>query len=110
MRRGITQIAYFPADDEKSRTAPLRSSPLPYEVHRREFEEHGTKIRAFNEGETTLWRGSSLTALAKYERAKIAERTRRGMMRKAGRDALVVSLRGTRSPGPAHDICPSAGL
>jgi site-specific DNA recombinase len=49
---------------------------------RREFEEHETKIRALNdrgdespEGELT---DGILDQLAKYERAKIAERTRRG--------------------------------
>ena len=54
---------------------------------RREFEEHGTKIRALNdrgddspEGELT---DGILDQLGKYERAKIAERTRRGKIRKA---------------------------
>ncbi len=49
---------------------------------RREFEEHGTRLRALNdrgdespEGELT---DSILDQLAKYERAKIAERSRRG--------------------------------
>src|SRR5215203_2357907 len=54
---------------------------------RREFEEHGATIRALNdrgddspEGELT---DGILDQLAKYERAKIAERTRRGKLRKA---------------------------
>src|SRR5919202_1591604 len=54
---------------------------------KREFEEHGTKVRALNdrgdespEGELT---DGILDQLAKYERAKIAERTRRGKIRKA---------------------------
>ena len=54
---------------------------------RREFEEHGTKIRALNdrgdespEGELT---DGILDQLGKYERAKIAERSRRGKLRKA---------------------------
>ena len=54
---------------------------------RREFEEHGTVLRALNdrgddspEGELT---DGILDQLAKYERAKIAERSRRGKMRKA---------------------------
>src|SRR3712207_9205690 len=61
---------------------------------RREFEEYGTKIRALNdrgddspEGELT---DSILDQLAKYERAKIAERTRRGKLRKA-REGKVVT-------------------
>ncbi len=82
--------------------------PAYHYLLRREFEEHDTKIRALNdrgddspEGELT---DGILDQLAKYERAKIAERTRRGMMRKAkvvarpaygfryneARDALVV--------------------
>jgi site-specific DNA recombinase len=51
---------------------------------RREFEEHGTKIRALNdrgdespEGELT---DGILDQLAKFERAKTAERTRRGKL------------------------------
>jgi hypothetical protein len=62
---------------------------------RREFEEYGTKIRALNdrgdetpEGELT---DGILDQLAKYERAKIAERTRRGMMRKAREGRVVVA-------------------
>src|SRR3712207_7201757 len=54
---------------------------------RREFEEHGTKIRALNdrgdespEGELT---DGILDQLGKYERAKTAERSRRGKLRKA---------------------------
>ena len=54
---------------------------------RREFEEHGTRLRALNdrgdespEGELT---DGILDQLAKYERAKIAERSRRGKLRKA---------------------------
>src|SRR5215208_3284520 len=53
----------------------------------REFEEHGTKIRALNdrgddtpEGELT---DGILDQLAKFERAKTAERSRRGKLRKA---------------------------
>jgi DNA invertase Pin-like site-specific DNA recombinase len=53
---------------------------------KREFEEHATKIRALNdrgddspEGELT---DGILDQLAKFERAKTAERTRRGELRK----------------------------
>ena len=62
---------------------------------RKEFEEHGTKIRALDdkgddspEGELT---DGILDQLAKYERAKIAERTRRGMMRMAREGRVVVT-------------------
>src|SRR5918994_1925575 len=54
---------------------------------RREFEEYGTKIRAINargdespEGELT---DGILDQLAKFERSKTAERTRRGKLQKA---------------------------
>ena len=63
---------------------------------KREFEEHGTKIRALNdrgdetpEGELT---DGVLDQLAKYERAKIAERSRRGKLRKA-REGKVIAGR-----------------
>jgi site-specific DNA recombinase len=61
--------------------------PAYHYLLRREFEEHGAKIRALNdrgddtpEGELT---DGILDQLAKYERAKTAERTRRGKLRKA---------------------------
>jgi len=61
--------------------------PAYHYLLRKEFEEHGTKIRALNdrggdspEGELT---DGILDQLAKYEKAKIAERTRRGKLRKA---------------------------
>jgi site-specific DNA recombinase len=67
--------------------------PAYHYLLRREFEEHGTKIRALNdrgddtpEGELT---DGILDQLAKYERAKTAERTRRGKLQKA-RDGKVV--------------------
>src|SRR5215204_4997666 len=54
---------------------------------KREFEEHGTKIRALNErgddspeGELTE---GILDQLGKYERAKISERSRQGKLQKA---------------------------
>src|SRR5215213_8096310 len=68
--------------------------PAYHYLLRREFEEHGTKIRALNdrgdegpEGELT---DGILDQLAKYEKAKIAERTRRGKLRKA-REGRVVT-------------------
>jgi site-specific DNA recombinase len=61
--------------------------PAYHYLLRREFEEHGTKIRALNdcgdespEGELT---DGILDQLAKFERAKIAERSRRGKLQKA---------------------------
>jgi site-specific DNA recombinase len=61
--------------------------PAYHYLLKREFEEHGTKIRALNErgddspeGELT---DGILDQLAKFERAKIAERARRGKLRKA---------------------------
>ncbi len=61
--------------------------PAYHYLLRREFEEHGTKIRALNdrgddspEGELT---DGILDQLAKFERAKTAERTRRGKLQKA---------------------------
>src|SRR5215203_1608989 len=64
---------------------------------RREFEEHGTKIRALNdrgdgspEGELTT---GILDQIARYERAKIAERARRGKLRKAREGKVVATKR-----------------
>ena len=61
--------------------------PAYHYLLRREFEEHGTKIRALNdrgddspEGELT---DGILDQLGKYERAKTAERSRRDKLRKA---------------------------
>ena len=67
--------------------------PAYHYLLRREFEEQGTKIRALNdrgdespEGELTE---GILDQLAKYERAKIAERSRRGKLRKAQEGKIV---------------------
>jgi site-specific DNA recombinase len=61
--------------------------PAYHYLLRREFEERGTRLRALNdrgddspEGELT---DGVLDQLAKYERAKMMERTRRGKQRKA---------------------------
>src|ERR687894_378785 len=61
--------------------------PAYHYLLRREFEEYGCKIRAMNdrgddspEGELT---DGILDQLAKFERAKTAERTRRGRDRRA---------------------------
>jgi site-specific DNA recombinase len=68
--------------------------PAYHYLLRREFEEHETKIRALNdrgddspEGELT---DGILDQLAKFERAKTAERTRRGKLRKA-REGKVIA-------------------
>ena len=67
--------------------------PAYHYLLRREFDEHGTKIRALNdrgddspEGELT---DGILDQLAKYGRAKVAERTRWGLLRKAREGKLV---------------------
>ncbi len=72
--------------------------PAYHYLLRKEFEERGTKIRALNdrgdespEGELT---DGILDQLAKFERAKITERTKRGRLRKA-REGKVL---GGRSP------------
>jgi site-specific DNA recombinase len=61
--------------------------PAYHYLLRREFAEHGCKLRALNdrgddspEGELA---NGILDQIAKFERAKMAERTRRGRMRKA---------------------------
>src|SRR5919206_122608 len=68
--------------------------PAYHYLLRRGFEEHGTKLRALNdrgddtpEGELT---DGILDQLAKFERAKLAERTRRGTLKKA-REGRIVS-------------------
>ena len=65
----------------------IAREPAYHFLLRREFGEHGTAIRAMNdrgdgspEGELT---DGILDQLGKYERAKIAERSRRGKLRKA---------------------------
>ena len=64
---------------------------------KQEFGEHGTTIRALNdrgddtpEGELT---DGILDQLAKFERAKTAERTRRGKMRKAREGKVIAGAR-----------------
>ena len=77
--------------------------PAYHYLLRKEFEEHGTTIRALNdrgdespEGELT---DGIIDQLAKYERAKTAERTRRGKLRKA-REGRVI--RGGRASFGFH--------
>src|SRR5918995_416772 len=73
--------------------------PAYHYLLQREFEEHGTKIRALNdrgdespEGELT---DGILDQLAKYERAKIVERSRRGKLRKARERKVIATYRPT---------------
>jgi site-specific DNA recombinase len=77
----------------------IAREPAYHYLLRREFEEHGTKIRALNdrgddspEGELT---DGILDQLAKFERAKTAERTRRGKLRTAREGKI---LRGPKPP------------
>jgi site-specific DNA recombinase len=67
--------------------------PAYHYLLRQEFEEHGTKIRALNdrgddspEGQLT---DGILDQLAKFERAKTAERSRRGKLRKAREGKII---------------------
>jgi site-specific DNA recombinase len=67
--------------------------PAYHYLLRREFEEYGTQIRALNdrgddspEGELT---DGIMDQLAKFERAKTAERTRWGRLRKAKQGKIV---------------------
>src|ERR671918_2563497 len=75
----------------------IAREPAYHYLLRREFEEHGCKIRTLNdrgddspEGDLT---DGILDQLAKYERAKITERTRRGKLRKAREGRAVASPR-----------------
>jgi len=71
--------------------------PAYHYLLRREFEEHGTKMRALNdrgddspEGELT---DGVLDQFAKYQRAKTMEMTRRGKLRKAREGNVIASNR-----------------
>jgi site-specific DNA recombinase len=73
--------------------------PAYHYLLKREFEEYGTKIRALNdrgedspEGELT---DGILDQLAKFERAKTAERTRRCKLRKAKEGKIVAGRMAT---------------
>src|SRR5215203_4706491 len=71
--------------------------PAYHYLLRREFEEHGTKLRALNdrgddspEGELT---DGVLDQLAKYERAKFSERSRRGKLQKARQGKIIATMK-----------------
>src|SRR5215203_6318791 len=73
----------------------IAREPAYHYLLRREFEEHGTKIRALNdhgddspEGELT---DGVLDQLAKYERAKFTERSRRGKLQKARQGKIIAT-------------------
>jgi site-specific DNA recombinase len=75
----------------------LAREPAYHYLLRREFEEHGCKLKALNdrgddslEGELT---DGILDQLAKFEKAKMAERTRRGKLRKAREGKIVATGR-----------------
>jgi site-specific DNA recombinase len=71
--------------------------PAYHYLLKREFEEHGCRLKALNdhgddspEGELT---DGILDQLAKYERAKTALRTRRGKLRKAKQGKIIAGRR-----------------
>src|SRR5215211_1553280 len=71
--------------------------PSYHYLLRREFEEHSCKIRALNdrgddspEGDLT---DGILDQLAKYERAKMTERSRRGKLRKARQGKVIATTK-----------------
>src|SRR5215217_5442441 len=73
--------------------------PAYHYLLKREFEEHSCKLRALNDHgddspESELTEGI-LDQLAKYERAKVAERTRRGKLRKAREGRVIRAGRPT---------------
>ena len=75
----------------------IAREPAYHYLLRKEFEKHGSTIRALNdrgddspEGELT---DGILDQLAKFERAKTAERTRRGKLQKARKGKLIRSSR-----------------
>ncbi len=73
----------------------IAREPAYHYLLKKEFEEHGTRIRALNdrgddspEGELT---DGILDQLAKFERAKTTERMRRGKFRKAREGKLIAN-------------------
>ncbi|HVF01572.1 MAG TPA: recombinase family protein, partial [Rubrobacteraceae bacterium] len=72
--------------------------PAYHYLLRRKFEEHGTALRALNDrGDRSPEGGLTdgiLDQLAKFERAKTAERTRRGKLRKAREGKIVAASAG----------------
>jgi len=71
--------------------------PAYHYLLRTEFEENGTKLRSLNdhgdespEGELT---DGVLDQLAKYERAKFTERSRRGKLQKARQGKIIATMK-----------------
>ena len=71
--------------------------PAYLHLLKKEFEEHETKLRSLNdrgddspEGQFT---DDVLDVMAKFERAKTAERTRRGKLRKARQGKIIAGRR-----------------
>jgi site-specific DNA recombinase len=71
--------------------------PAYHYLLRREFEEHGTKLRSLNDREDESPEGELTDGifdqLAKYERAKMTERTRRGKLKKAREGKVIATNR-----------------
>jgi site-specific DNA recombinase len=72
--------------------------PAYHYLLKREFEEHECRLRALNDQSDESPKGELtdgiLDQLAKFERAKIAERTRRGKVRKAKEGKIVAASSG----------------
>src|ERR687889_1476376 len=72
--------------------------PAYHYLLRREFEEHGCKISALNDRGDNSPEGELmdgiLDQLAKFERAKTTERSRRGKLRKAKEGKIVAASSG----------------
>jgi DNA invertase Pin-like site-specific DNA recombinase len=89
----LRQTGYGPPDGGGGDPLPKPREPAYHYLLRREFEEHGTNIRVPDDrgddspdGELT---DGILDQLAKFERAKTAERSRRGKLRKAREGKII---------------------
>ena len=99
-RPGMDQVRNLVADGNVSMVLAqdrdrFAREPAYHYLLKREFEEHDCKLQALNdrgddspEGELT---NGILDQLAKFERAKTAERSRRGKLRKAREGKIVAS-------------------
>jgi site-specific DNA recombinase len=101
-RPGMDRVRGLVATEEVSITLAqdrdrYAREPAHHYLLREEFKEHGCKLKALNdrgddspEGELT---DGILDQLAKFERAKARERTRRGKLRKAQQGKIVAGHR-----------------
>ena len=101
-RPGMDRVRDLVATEEVSITLAqdrdrYAREPAHHYLLREEFKEHGCKLKALNdrgddspEGELT---DGILDQLAKFERAKTRERTRRGKLRKAQQGKIVAGHR-----------------